>query len=67
MGFPGGTVIKNLPANEGDSTDTSSIPGLGRSSRVGNGNPFQHSCLENSMERGASWAIVHRVQRVGHN
>ena len=46
-GFSGGTVVKNLPANAGD---TGSIPGLGRSPGVGNGNPLQCSCLENSMD-----------------
>ena len=54
MGFPGGTVVKNPPTNAGDSRDTGSIPGSGRSLRVGNSNPLQDSCLENSMERG-SW------------
>ena len=47
MGFPGVIVLKNLPANDGD---TGSIPGLGRSPGVGNGNPLQYSCLENSMD-----------------
>jgi len=41
--------------------DTSSIPGPGRSPGGGYGNPLQHSCLENPMDRGAWWAIVHRV------
>ena len=50
MGFPGGSMIKNLPANAGD---VGSIPGLGRSLRDGNGNPLQYSCLENSMQRRA--------------
>ena len=50
MGFPGGSVIKNLPANAGD---VGSIPELGRSPGVGNGNPLQYSCLENCMDRGA--------------
>ena len=54
-------VVENLPANEGDIRDTGSIPGLGRSSRVGNGNSLQYSCLENPMDRGASWAAVHGV------
>ena len=58
MDFPGGVVIKNLPANAGD---TSSIPGSGRSPGVGNGNPHEYSCLENSMDRGAWWATVHGV------
>ena len=62
-GFPGGTVVKNLPANEGDAKVAGSIPGLGRSHRVGNNNPLQYSCLKNSMDRGASQATVHRVTR----
>ena len=51
-GFPGGSVVKNLPANSGDARDVDSIPGLGRSPGVGNGNPLQYSCLENSTGRG---------------
>jgi len=43
MGFPGGTVVKNLPANAGCTRDAGSIPGLGRSPGGGNGNPFQYS------------------------
>ena len=46
MGFPGGSVIKNPPANAGDA---GSVPGLGRSPREENGNPFQYSCLGNAM------------------
>ena len=49
-GFLGGSVVKNPPANAGD---TGSIPGLGRSPGVGNGNSLQDSCLENPMDRGA--------------
>ena len=49
--YPGGTVVKNPPANAGDAIDTDLIPGLGRSPGVGNGNPLQYSCLENSMDR----------------
>ena len=49
ISFPGGSVAKNLPANARDARDAVSIPGLGR----GNGNPLQHSCLENSMDGGA--------------
>ena len=41
--------------------DQSWIPGLGRAPGEGNGNPLQHSCLENSMDGRASWAIVHGV------
>ena len=55
-GFPGGTVVKTLPANAGDARDTCSIPGSGRSPAVGNGNPLQHSCLKNSIDRGGWWA-----------
>ena len=54
-------MIKNPPANAGNARDTGSIPGLGRSPREGNGNPFQYSCLENPMDRGAWWAIIHGV------
>ena len=61
MGFPGGSVVKNLPANAGDAGDTSSIPGSGRSPGIGNGSPLQCSCLENSMDRGAWWATVHEA------
>ena len=49
-------MVKNLPANEGDAKVAGSIPGLGRSHRVGNNNPLQYSCLKNSMDRGASQA-----------
>ena len=56
--FPVGTVVKNLPTNEGDLGDSSSIPGSRRSSGVGNGNPLQYSCLENPMDRGVWWATV---------
>ena len=52
-------VVKNPPANAGDARDAGSIPGLGRSSRVGNGNLLQYSCLENPMDGGAWWAAVH--------
>ena len=54
-------VVKNLPANAGDIRDVGSIPGSGRSPEGGHGNPFQYSRLENPMDRGAFWAIVHRV------
>ena len=55
MGFPGGSVVKNLPVNAGD---VGSIPGSGRSPGEGNGNPLQYSCLENSMDRATWQAIV---------
>ena len=54
-------VVKSLPANAGDVRDAGSIPGLGRSPGEGHGNPLQYSCLENPMDRGAWWAIIHRV------
>ena len=50
---------KNLPTNAGDSGDAGLIPRLERFLGVGNGNPLQYSCLENSMERGAWLAAVH--------
>ena len=56
-------VVKNLPASAGDVRDESSFPGLGRSPGGGHGNPFQYSCLENRMDRGAWWATVHRVAK----
>ena len=62
-GLPGGSVVKNPPASAGDSGDASSISGSGRSLGEGNGNPFQHSCLGNPMDRGAWWATVHRVSK----
>ena len=46
-GFPGGSVVKNPPANAGDAGDSSSIPGSGSSPGEGNGNPPQYSCLGN--------------------
>ena len=63
QGFPGGSVVKNSPANAEDSGDAGSIPGSGRSPGEGNDNLLQYSCLENSMERGAWWATVHGVQK----
>ena len=54
-GFPGGSEVKNLLANAGD---TGSIPQSGRAPGEGNGSPVQYSCLENSMDRGAWWATV---------
>ena len=54
-GFPGGSVVKNLSANAGD---TGLIPRLGRSPGGGNGNPLQYSCQENPMERRAQRATI---------
>ena len=56
MGFPSGSEGKEPACNAGD---LGSIPGLGRSAGEGNGNPLQHSCLENSMDRGVWQATVH--------
>ena len=58
MGFPGGAVVKNLPANARDVRDAGLIPGWERCPGVGNGNPLHYSCLENSMSRGVWWATV---------
>ena len=63
MGFSGGLVVKNLPANTGDTENMGSIPGLGRSLGGGNGNPLQYSYLENPMDRGAWQATVHGVTK----
>ena len=54
-------VVKNPPANEGDIRDADSIPGSGRSPGGGHGSPFQYSCLENHMDRGAWQATVNGV------
>ena len=61
MGFPGGSVIKNPPADAGDE---SLILGSGRSPREEKGNPLQYSCLGNPMDRGAWWATVHGVAKL---
>ena len=53
-------MVKNTPANAGDTRDAGSIPGLGRSPRGGYSNPLQCSCLDNPMDRGALWATAHR-------
>ena len=60
LGSSGSSVVKNLLANEGN---VSSILGLGRSPGKGNGNPLQHFCLENFMDRGAWGATVHGVKK----
>ena len=54
-------LMKPQPANEGGIRDEGSIPGSGRSSGGGQGNPLQHSCLEKPMDRRAWWATAHRV------
>ena len=64
-GFPGGSVVKNLPANAG--VHVANSLQSGRSPRRGNDNPLQFSCLGNPMDRGAWGAAVHGVARVGHD
>ena len=78
MGFPDGSVVKNPPAKAGDAGDVGSIPVLGRSPRVRNGNPLQDSYLENSMDRGVChatvlgaaksqiWLSIHAVMDIGY-
>ena len=56
-------MVKNLPAKVGDAGDLGLIPGSGRSSGGGNGNPLQYFCLENPMDTGAWWATVHGVAK----
>ena len=60
MGFPGGSVVKNLSTNSGDAA---SIPKSGSFPGIGSGNVLQYSCLENSIDRGAWWATVHGVSK----
>ena len=69
MGFPGGSVRKNPPAMQGTAwVCLGSIPGWGRSTGEGNGNPLQYSCLGNPMEqRSLMGYTVHGVARVGHD
>ena len=61
--FHGGSVVKNPPANVGDTEDAGLIPGLGRSLGERNGNPLQYSCLGNPTDRGAWWAMIHGVTK----
>ena len=58
MALPGGSAVKNPPAN---AEDTGSIPGSGRSPGEGNGNPLQYSYLGNPMDGGDWWATVHGI------
>ena len=62
-GFPGGAVVKNLPASAGNTRVVVLIPAWGRSPGEGNGNSLPYSCLENSMDRGAWWATVPGVAK----
>ena len=56
-------MVKNPWTSAGDMGDMCLIPEFGRFPGEGNGNPLQYSCLENPMDRGALWAIVHRVTK----
>ena len=56
-----GLMVKNPPADTGDTGDAGSILGLGRPSGGGNGNPLQYPCVEHPMDKGAWRAAVHRV------
>ena len=56
-------MVKNPPANAGDTINVDSNPGLGRFPGGGHGTPMQYSCLENSMDRGAWWATVHGIAK----
>ena len=60
-------MVKNSPVNQRDIGDVGSIPGLGRSSGVGNGNPLQYCCLGNPMHGGAWWTTVLWSQRIRHD
>ena len=65
MNFPGGSGVKNPPVMQ-----ETQVQSLGQEDPLeeGNGNPFQYSCLENPMDRGAWWATVHRVAKeIGHD
>ena len=63
MGFPGGKVVKNPPANTEDTRDTRLIPRSGQFPGEGNGDPLQYFCLGNPIDRGAWCATVHRVKK----
>ena len=63
-GYPGGSVVKNLPAKAGD---MSLIPVSGRSPEGGNGTPLQYACLGNPTDKGDWWASLWGHKRVGHD
>ena len=63
MGFPNNSADKDSACDSGDTGNSSSIPGLGRCPREGNGNPLQYCCLENPMVRAAWWATVDGVTK----
>ena len=56
-------MVENSPANAGDKGDVRHSGVSGRPPGAGNGNPLQYTCVENSMDRGALWATVHRVAK----
>ena len=62
-GFPGDSVVKNLPANSGDTGDMGLIPGSGGSPGGVNGNPCQYSCLGNPKDRGEPERPIHGVMK----
>ena len=66
-GLPGGSAVKNPPADSGDIKDSGSILNWGRSPGGRHGNPLQNSCLENPMDRRVCWATVHGVAGVSHH
>ena len=67
-GFPGGTVVKILPANlAGDARDVGSIPGSARPSEIGNGKPLQYSCLENPWTEEPGGLQSMELERAEHN
>ena len=61
--YPCGSDGKESACKAGDAGDVGWIPGLGRSPGGGNGNPFQYSCLENAMDRGAWRVTVHGIAK----
>ena len=63
MGFPDGSVSNEFACNAGDAGNLDLTPGSERAPGGGHGNPLQYSCLQNPMDRGAWWAIVHRVAK----
>ena len=67
FGLPRWQMVKNASANTGDARDMGPVSRLGRSLGEGGGKPFQYSCLENSMDKGAWRATVHKLQRVRHD
>ena len=67
LGFPESSVVKNSPANAGDTGDVGVIPGLGRSLGEASGNPYQYSCLENLKKKELGGLQSIGLQKVGHD